>query len=106
MRGAFQLLLICCLIWCALGVTEPAHAYAGSQEQGVSSVAHDDNSMADLSDDELSANHHHHCPVAPAIPWGSASRNPHLLPVPIFTARIAVLASLSRAPPLQPPATA
>lgn len=105
MRAAFHLLVLLCLIWCALGISEPVEAYAGSPEVMAMAVDHADLSL-DHGDGEQAAGHHHHCPVAPDVLLGSAQPQKTRYRDPVFASRVSALASLTRAPPLQPPAAA
>ena len=105
MRAAFHLLVLACLIWCALGISEPVQAYAGPGVAAAGGVDPADPLLHD-EDGEQAAGHHHHCPVAPDLPPGCAPSQAVKYRDPVFTPRFGALDSLTRAPPLQPPATA
>jgi hypothetical protein len=107
MRAALHLILILCVLWCALGVAEPAEASTPKDWETVaaSSGPVDHGPVDDVVDVQDRA-HHHHCPVAPdpapdqfADPIGPSACAP-------MQARPVALASLTRAPPLQPPSAA
>ena len=107
MRAALQLILMAYVLWCALGIAEPAEASAFSyrQDLGASSTPAP-HAPDQRGDEEGGQAHHHHCPVAPDLAPG-----PSLEPVVIrasvpVRSPYAPLGSLTRAPPLQPPARA
>jgi hypothetical protein len=104
MRAALHLLVVACLIWCALGISEPAEAHVDGSSTAIS-VDEANPSPVDAGD-EAAPDHHHHCPVAPDIPVIDAQTPGAKYRDPVFPARAATLSSLSRAPPLQPPASA
>ena len=104
MRAAFHLLVLVCLMWCALGIAEPAQAHVGAEDAAVS--AGQSSWSLDHESGEPAAGHHHHCPVAPDVPVGRAQAQAAKYRDPVFAPRFVALASLTRAPPLQPPAFA
>lgn len=102
MRLAMHLLLAICLVWCGLHVAEPAEAHAAGQAE-VSLIAEDCDKTPE-GEGRAAHLHHHHCPVAPdqrLAARGSLSFSAQELR---FPGRIVPLHSLSRAPPLEPPA--
>lgn len=104
MSRLFRLLTILSLVWCALGVGEPAAAHDDTSAQHITIGApHAGDTPVDLPPAPESGGHHH-CPVAPDLPLVAAA--PAIAPVAAMpvAGRSTALASLTRAPPLQPPA--
>lgn len=105
MRATLHLLVLACLLWCALGIAEPAQAHVGAGE--VAAAKADQTSWPfDHVSGEQAAGDHHHCPVAPHVPLGSTPAQPVQCRAPVFAGSFVALESLTRAPPLQPPAFA
>lgn len=104
MAAALRILTLICLMWCALGVGEPvaAHGDMSAQHQ-LAGAMHDSDEPGDTPEAPEPGGHHH-CPVAPDLPpLGDAVGVRPVAAAP-FADRCGPLASLSRAPPLQPPA--
>lgn len=105
MRATLHLLVLACLLWCALAIAEPAQAHVGAGE--VAAAKADQTSWPfDHASGEQAAGDHHHCPVAPNVPLGSMPAQLAQYRAPVFALRFDTLESLTRAPPLQPPALA
>lgn len=105
MRAALHLLVLACLLWCALGIAEPAQAHVELGEVAAAQVDQT-NWPFDHASGEQAAGDHHHCPVAPHVPLASAPAQPVQHRTPVFAESFVALESLTRAPPLQPPALA
>lgn len=103
MRAAIRLLTMLCLLWCGLHIAEPAAAHDGPV---VEHQAVDTNhpNPSDTTPEQGTHASHHHCPIAPDQAWADAAGAPHLVIAAPVAARTTALASLTRAPPLQPPA--
>ncbi|MFS0738210.1 hypothetical protein ABC347_14295 [Sphingomonas sp. 1P06PA] len=101
MRLALHLLTIACLLWCALGIAEPAAA----QDHPIAQIELNPvDALPDSGNPNPEPGHHQHCPVAPEL-RGAATPLPALSAAMLTVApRQRVLASLTHAPPLQPPA--
>lgn len=102
-RSLLHMLLALAVLLCGLHIGEPAHAEDGAGAHAVSHAIGD----ADHSDNEApgrdEAASHHHCPMAPAVaaPDGPVA----FTAIAIHAARpTTTLGSLTRAPPLEPPA--
>ncbi|KRA84271.1 hypothetical protein [Altererythrobacter sp. Root672] len=107
MRRALHLLLLLAVLWCGIHVGEPAMAHDETLHHQL--AAADDSSRdagGEKQDGVFDAAHvgHHHCPMAPACNDGAASSTGLTDGAPVFAAAVAPLASLSQAPPLEPPA--
>lgn len=109
MRAVLHLLTAICLIWCALGVSEPvaAHGPEAVEHLGMTyDIAPDAAAAPDAPDDDngpVDAAHHHHCPVAPDLD-GCATVAPQMTPAsPAIAGAAAPLASRTHQPPLPPP---
>jgi hypothetical protein len=103
-RSLLHLLLALAVLLCGLHIGEPSHAEDGAGAHAVSHAVGD----AEHSDDEApgqdEATSHHHCPMAPAVaaPDGPAA----FATIAIHGFRPdTALGSLTRAPPLEPPAS-
>jgi len=113
MRAAFHLLVMICLLWCATGVAEPGQAHGGtgaSHSATAGPILDQEAADHDVGDRDGAGDpgqaHHHHCPVAPDQPQSRVEAAWVAPRAPIFDGRTASLASLTRAPPLQPPSAA
>lgn len=103
MRAAFRLLTILCFAWCALGIAEPAAAHG----EGVTAHAHSQ-SAPDSDDDsdstgQVALDGHHHCPLAYDLTTGAIAMPASKPGAQIMKSKVVSLASLTHAPPLQPP---
>src|SRR5262249_26454548 len=103
MRASLHLLLALMVVWCGLHLAGPVEASAGMSHAdrsiGAASPGHDHHDGAA----KVRAPRPHPCPAAPAV-WAAAPAEPVELPAAIlFAASATTLASLSPAPPLQPP---
>ncbi len=97
-----HLILMACVFLCALGLAEPAAAHSPYDREHV--VAGATVADGDLSDANALV-HHHHCPVAPDLSHGGADERIMLSVAVPVRSPTAPLASLTRAPPVPPPAT-
>lgn len=98
---AFRLLTLLCFLWCGLGIAEPAVAHAETAAQHETlGAGHWDGESGDASVE----GGHHHCPVAPEPPLGTAPAEPLQVALMLFVPVASRLGSLTHAPPLQPPA--
>jgi len=105
MRRALHLLLMIAVFGCGLHIAEPvqAHTERAHHQLEQSSADHGEHGS---DDGAANASHalHHHCPLGPdqkPAAIACAMMPSCLLPTPTL---IADLASLSTAPPLEPPA--
>lgn len=104
MHRAMHLLIMIGVLLCGLHFCATAEAHDDAPRQGMFSAPHDsgDNGAPDPA--KLAHGTHHHCPVAPDpdVPARPAAALP---PESAFFARPAApMHSLSRAPPIEPPA--
>ncbi|NJR80120.1 hypothetical protein [Sphingomonas corticis] len=99
MRAAFRLLVMACLVWCAMGVAEPVQAHGGAAVEHADAFSPAQSDPADAAGEA----HHHHCPVAPDLPVARLSDPAVAAGDPPVAPRAVALASLTRAPPLPPP---
>jgi hypothetical protein len=104
MGAALRLLTILALVFCALGIGETDAAHASAPSAQASATAVPDTPPADPGGAIPEAAHHHHCPLAPALPQARTAAHPASAASAPVASRIAALASLTRAPPLEPPA--
>jgi hypothetical protein len=107
MRRVLHLLLLMAVLWCGIHVGEPAMAHDQTlhhQFESAGDRGHDD--AGETQDGALDVAHvgHHHCPMAPACDDASAAAIGIGDGAPLLAAIISPLASLSQAPPLEPPA--
>lgn len=104
MAFALRLVVMFTLIWCGLHIAEPAQAHGGPvAAHALMDAGHDGDERSQPG--EPMHGGHHHCPVAadPAPHGDAATLTP--APSPVFASGTATMRSLTRAPPLQPPAT-
>ncbi len=105
MPRLFSLLLVVCVLWCGVHVAEPVQAHDEAEH-------HAFEAGASHADDEPDGTHQggtahaiqHHCPVAPDQAAATETCAVETAGAAHFTAPVAALASLTRAPPLEPPA--
>jgi hypothetical protein len=100
-RSFVHLLLAFAVLLCGLHI-EPAHAEDGDAFHGLVEMT-DAADLGDAPEGQAEQAGHHHCPVAPE---STAPTERALLPVAaMHCARpITALRSLTRAPPIEPPA--
>lgn len=103
MRSAIRLLTMLCLLWCGLHIAEPAAAHGGpvAEHQAVDTAP---TNPSDTTPEQGTHAGHHHCPVAPDQSLADGACATTLTAATPLAPRAAALASLTRAPPLQPPA--
>lgn len=103
MRAAIRLLTLLCLLWCGVHVAEPAAAHGGpvAEHQAIDAGQP---SPSDSVPEQGTHAGHHHCPIAPDQRLAEAAAAPALGTTRPVAAATDALASLTRAPPLQPPA--
>lgn len=103
MRTLLHLLTLVCLLWCALGIAEPASAHGHVAGQ----VDVPDSRSIDAPDADGDAvpdrAFHQQCPAAPDVPRGALPAPARIAAVSPTPPRHETLTSLTRAPPLQPP---
>lgn len=102
MHAALRLLVIACLVWCALGFDDPAFANPLDRHTTVA-TGHTNDVPTDGDQPPLAADHHH-CPIAPDLRLPTAAEPVAIGMVRPIAAYFAALSSLTRAPPLHPPA--
>lgn len=105
MRRLLHMLLVVCVLWCGAHLAEPVQAHdEGAHHALEVGPGHADSEPAGTHEGGAAHAVQHHCPVAPdhepaaqpcARDTGDAGH---------FAAPAAPLASLTRAPPLEPPA--
>lgn len=102
-RSLLHMLLALAVLLCGLHIGEPAHAENGAGEHAATHAIADTGHADSNAPDQDEGADHHHCPMAPAI---AAPDD-----LPVFAAVIlldtrpgASLRSLTRAPPIEPPA--
>lgn len=104
MRAAFRLLVMIAVLWCGLHLDEPAHAHEDiEQHQVLDAPDPDGDDRPDRDGPSKAAHVHHHCPMAAEPRTGTVSVGPGLTAEILFPGRVAVLHSLSQAPPVEPP---
>src|SRR5690606_36119129 len=106
MGRVFHLLLILSVMWCGSHIGEPAEPPLPPAQLAYALDAHLLPSEADRSDDasgHADGSDHHHCPVAPGMPAPPACSETQRMDALLFAQREPAMASLSRAPPVQPP---
>jgi hypothetical protein len=104
MRTLLHLVTLVCLLWCTLGIAEPAAAH-GHVPGTIETVASDSAMDADNHRDEApDREQHQHCPIAPDLQLPVLSAPCVPVGAPPAAPVHAALTSLSNAPPLQPPA--
>ena len=108
MRAAIRLLTLLCLLWCGVHVAEPAAAHGGPvaehQAVDVGRIIPGDPRSSDGGLEQGTHAAHHHCPIAPDQRLAGAPAVPNPAAATPVAPHAAALASLTRAPPLQPPA--
>ena len=104
MRRLLHMLLVACVLWCGAHVAEPVQAHDEATHHALEAgPAHADDEPSGKHEGGAAHATQHHCPVAPdpapaALPCAIGfDRAAH------FSAPVAALASLTRAPPLEPP---
>lgn len=106
MFRAIRLLVVLAVLWCGLHLS-PAEADVPHGKAGAGLMLHDEARGGVPSDHGLphaSQACHNHCPVAPDQGHGAALSAPALAAAAPFATPAKKLVSLSRAPPVQPPA--
>lgn len=105
MRRLLHMLLVVCVLWCGAHIAEPVQAHDEAAHHALEAgPGHADEEAPGEHEGGAAHAVQHHCPVAPdqaAAPPACAvdgARAAH------FAAPVAALASLTRAPPLEPPA--
>jgi hypothetical protein len=100
-----RLLLVACVLLCGVHVAEPVQAHDEATHHALEAgPAHADEEPAGTHEGGAAHAVQHHCPVAPdhapaVMPCAAqAASTAH------FAAPVAALASLTRAPPVEPPA--
>ena len=101
MRRALHILLVLSVLWCGLHLTGESGASAATLDHGL--LAEDCGKEGDADSESAAHMGHHHCPLAPDQRIASLGAIAPLGAVRGLL-RIAALASLSQAPPLEPPA--
>lgn len=107
MRRALHLLTIMTVLMCGLHLGEPAQANALTDQlrhAALADVGPDDGEPTDQGTDKAAHANHHHCPIAAEQRALSAPRTLLLGDAILFVRPIAAMKSLSRAPPVEPPA--
>lgn len=104
MRAAIRLLTMLCLLWCGLHVAEPAAAHDVSGDTIVALAGAAPADPCDAGSERSAHAGHHHCPIAPDQRLAATTGAPDFTAGAPVTSPTAALASLTRAPPLQPPA--
>jgi hypothetical protein len=102
MRRGLHLLIILCVLMCGMHLGEPAEAHEGlSHSEYSESVGNDDGAPREPA--KFGQGGHNQCPITPDQTGAPAVAQ--LLPVDamLFASPVAVLHSLSQAPPLDPP---
>jgi ABC-type nickel/cobalt efflux system permease component RcnA len=105
MRAAFRLLMMIAVLWCGVHLDEPAHAFEKVQQHQFQDAPESNgDGQADHNGSSQAAHVHHHCPLAAEHRPGIDTAEPRLASDILFHVRVAVLHSLSQAPPVEPPA--
>lgn len=104
MRAVLHLLTMLCLLWCALGISEPAMAQDHSAVQIYSVDGGAANEPVDTDTDSPERGHHQHCPIAPEIRFFAATAPIAFVVLRPLAQSYRALSSLTGSPPLQPPA--
>lgn len=106
MRCALHLLIILCVLMCGLHLGEPAEAHGGHLQ-----TEHAQGATTDLGKDnegpaesaKLGQGTHSHCPMTPDQTGAVAIAPAAPADMILFVTPVAVLHSLSQAPPVDPP---
>lgn len=105
MRRLLHMLLVVCVLWCGAHVAEPVQAHDEAAHHALEAgPAHDDGEAPGTHEGGAAHAVQHHCPVAPDQAPGAAVCAVDSGGALHFAAPVAALASLSRAPPVEPPA--
>lgn len=105
MRRFLHLLLFVCVLWCGAHVAEPVQAHDEATHHALEAgPGHEDGEAPGTHESGAAHAVQHHCPVAPEQAQGAAACATERGDAAHFAAPVAPLASLTRAPPVEPPA--
>lgn len=101
----FRLLLIACVLVCGAHVAEPVQAHDEAAHHAFEAgPGHAGDEPADAHENGAAHAVQHHCPFAPDQAPAAVARALDPCGLEHFAAPAVALASLTRAPPLEPPA--
>ena len=105
MRRLLHMLLVVCVLWCGAHIAEPVQAHDEAAHHALEAgPGHADREPAGTHEGGAAHAIQHHCPVAPdQAPAATACAIENGQPAH-FVAPAVPLASLTQAPPLEPPA--
>jgi hypothetical protein len=104
-RRLFRLLLIACVLVCGAHLAEPVQAHDEAAHHALEAgPGHAGDEPADAHESGAAHAVQHHCPVAPDQAFAARVCAADRGETTHFAAPAAALASLTRAPPLEPPA--
>ena len=105
MSRLLRLLLIVSVLWCGAHIAEPVQAHDAAAHRTLGAEpGHVDGDPDDTRQGSAEHAIHHHCPVASGHAAAATSCAVESGGAGHFAAPAAELASLTRAPPLEPPA--
>ena len=105
MRRLLHMLLVVCVLWCGAHVAEPVQAHDEATHHALEAgPAHADGEPDGLHEGGAAHAVQHHCPVAPDQTPATGTCAIESNGAGHFSAPVAVLVSLTRAPPVEPPA--
>jgi hypothetical protein len=105
MRRLLHMVLVVCVLLCGAHVAEPVQGHDEAAHHALDAgPAHADREPAGTHEGGAAHAVQHHCPVAPDPAPAATTCAPEVGEAAHFSMAVAVLASLTRAPPLEPPA--